>query len=34
MTEQQGICHLPLETEHCATAAVDLQHPLREFSLE
>ena len=35
MTEQQG--HLPsafAETEPCAAAAVDLQHPLREFRVE
>ena len=35
VTEQQG--HLPsasAEIEHCATAAVDFQHLLREFSLE
>ena len=32
MTEQQG--HLPsasAETEPCAAAAVDLQHPLKEI---
>ena len=35
VTEQRG--HLPsasAETEPCATAAVDLQHPLRKFRVE
>lgn len=35
VTEQQG--HLPAafaETEPCAAAAVDLQHPPREFRVE
>ena len=35
VTEHQG--HLPsalAETEPCATATVDLQHPLREFTAE
>jgi len=35
MTEQQE--HLPsasVETESCAAAAVDLQHPLRKFKVE